>query len=161
MSKPAGASVERVRQALSRLGVEFVVTRFPHSTRTSAGAAAALGCSVGQIAKSLVFRAVSGSRPVLVITSGANRVDTRKVEALLGEAVTKADAEFVRERTGFAIGGVAPVGHTESPAVFVDRDLLAFDEIWAAAGTPNAVFRLAPADLVRITVGRVDEVKVG
>jgi prolyl-tRNA editing enzyme YbaK/EbsC (Cys-tRNA(Pro) deacylase) len=90
-----------------------------------------------------------------VVASGANRVDEAALAALLGEAVGKADADFVRDKTGFAIGGVAPVGHREPPAVFIDRALMSFQEIWAAAGTPNAVFRLTPAELVELTAGRV------
>jgi prolyl-tRNA editing enzyme YbaK/EbsC (Cys-tRNA(Pro) deacylase) len=133
--------------------------RTPQSTRTSAEAAAAVGCTVGQIAKSIVFRAVSSQRPVLVLTSGVNRVSESAVAVLVGEPLAKADADFVRARTGFVIGGVPPVGHAESLITFIDEDLLQFAEIWAAAGTPNAVFRLTPEELVRLTDGRVAKVK--
>jgi prolyl-tRNA editing enzyme YbaK/EbsC (Cys-tRNA(Pro) deacylase) len=132
------------------LGEGFRVLEFSASTRTAAEAAEAIGCTVAQIAKSILFRAASG-RPVLVVACGTNRVDEKKVAALLGETIGRADAEFVREATGFAIGGVPPVGHATAPAVLLDRDLEAFETIWAAAGTPNAVFRLTPADLARLT----------
>ena len=114
-----------------------------------------MGCTLGQIVKSLVFRALDSDRPVLVETSGANRVNEQLLGALVGETIGKADAEFVRQRTGFVIGGVPPVGHSEKLLTFIDRDLLGYAEIWAAAGTPNAVFRLTPADLLRITGGEV------
>jgi len=153
------ASTRRVQAALEARGFDFKVHQFPESTRTSAEAAAAVGCGLGQIAKSLVFRAAESNRSVLVIASGPNRVDTRKIAALLGEKIARADADFVRERTGFAIGGVPPVGHAQPPVVYIDSDLLAYPEIWSAAGTPNAVFPLAPADLVALTGGRVADIK--
>jgi len=112
---------------------------------------------VAQIAKSLVFR-TRGGRPVLVVASGSNRVDERKVGAILGERIERAEAEFVRQTTGYAIGGVAPVGHTVAADVLLDADLKAHDTIWAAAGTPNAVFRLTPGDLERLTGGRFVEI---
>ena len=152
-------SLRRVRDALAAEDLEVEITTFPESTRTSAEAAAAIGCTVAQIAKSLVFRAVDSDRPVLVIASGDNRVDTGKVAALLGEKIGRADADFVRARTGFAIGGVSPVAHKEPPLVLIDRDLLAHDRIWAAAGAPNAVFPLAPQDLESLTGGRVAEIR--
>jgi len=149
------ASARRVQDELARRGHDLAVVEFAASTRSSADAAAAIGCSVAQIAKSLVFRAKPSGRPVLVVASGANRVDEKKVEAALGEKLGKADANYVREKTGFAIGGVPPVGHLVPPATFIDRDLMGFAEIWAAAGTPNAVFRLTPAVLVELTGGQV------
>jgi prolyl-tRNA editing enzyme YbaK/EbsC (Cys-tRNA(Pro) deacylase) len=147
-----------MQQTLAGFGRDFQVVEFDASTRTSADAAAAIGCAVAQIAKSLVFRAKPSGRPVLVVASGANRVDERKIEAALGEKLGRADADYVRDRTGFVIGGVPPVGHTVTPATFIDRDLLQFAEIWAAAGTPHAVFRLTPADLVEMTGGTVLEI---
>ena len=153
-------SAERVQAALSELGCDFQVREFPESTRTSAEAAAAIGCGVGQIAKSLVFRAKQSGRPVLVIASGANRVDEKKVGRLIGEKISRATPDFGREKTGFAIGGVPPVGHLELPITLIDRDLLAFEEIWAAAGTPNAVFRLAPDDLPRMTGSAAQDIKL-
>jgi prolyl-tRNA editing enzyme YbaK/EbsC (Cys-tRNA(Pro) deacylase) len=128
------------------MGLEAEVVEFAETTRTSAEAAGQIGCSTAQIAKSLVFRAKTSNRPVLVIASGVNRVD---------EKLGKADAEFVRDKTGYAIGGVAPVGHATKPATFIDEDLLRFEIIWAAAGTPFAVFRLTPAELTRLTGGQV------
>ena len=148
------SSVERVRAALAAAGLISEIKEFDASTRTSADAAAAIGCSVAQIAKSLVFRARDSGRAVLVIASGVNRVDEKKLAACLGEKIAKADADFVRAETGFAVGGVAPVGHAGNVAIFVDQDLAKYDEIWAAAGAPNAVFRLTPDDLQRITGGK-------
>jgi prolyl-tRNA editing enzyme YbaK/EbsC (Cys-tRNA(Pro) deacylase) len=157
--QPLKESAKRVQAALAARGFAFEVREFPAGTRTSAEAAAAIGCAVGQIAKSLVFRARESGRPVLVIASGANRVDEKAVGALLGEKIGRAEPNFVRAATGFAIGGVPPVGHREAPVTLIDRDLLAFQEIWAAAGTPNAVFRLKPEDLVAMTGGRIADVK--
>ncbi len=148
--KPASAAAARRVQEI--LGPGFAVVEFDASTKTSAEAAAAIGCTVAQIAKSLVFRAAGGG-PVLVVASGTNRVDEKKVGALIGEAIGRADADFVREKTGYAIGGVAPVGHAAAPAVLLDDDLRQYQTIWAAAGTPNAVFSLTPADLQRLTGG--------
>ena len=159
------SSVVRVRQALADLGVETEIKEFSASTRTSADAAAAIGCAVAQIAKSLVFRAKPSGRAILVMASGANRVDEAKLAAKLGETIGKADADFVRAETGFAIGGVAPIGHDiEKRGIrmktLIDADLLGYDVIWAAAGSPNSVFRLTPDDLVRITQGEVADLKL-
>ncbi len=158
---PLKAGVQRVQAALEAKGFGFEPREFPESTRTSEEAAAAIGCSVEQIAKSLVFRAAQSGRSVLIIASGGNRVDEKKAAALLGEKIKRADPDFVRDKTGFAIGGVPPLGHREAPAVLIDEDLLAHAEIWAAAGTPNAVFRLVPGDLVPMTGGRVGDLKRG
>ncbi len=152
-------SARRVQEALAARGFDFEVREFPESTRTSAEAAAAIGCAVGEIAKSLVFRGAESDEAVLIIASGANRVDPAKAEALLGEAIGRADADFVRAATGFAIGGVPPLGHDRPLVTLIDEDLLAFEVIWAAAGTPNAVFRLSPKDLGDLTGGRVGDVK--
>jgi len=148
-------SAQKVQQALQALGFALEVVELPDSTRTAAEAAQAVGCQVGQIVKSLVFKAKRSQRPVLVVASGANRVNEKAIEALIGEPLGRADADFVRQRTGFAIGGVPPVGHSERLETFIDEDLLQHAEIWAAAGTPNAVFRLTPGDLARMTGGRV------
>jgi prolyl-tRNA editing enzyme YbaK/EbsC (Cys-tRNA(Pro) deacylase) len=150
--RPAAA---RVQQLLAEMGHATEVLEFAETTKTSADAAQQIGCSVAQIAKSLIFRAKQSSRPVLVIASGVNRVDEKALEALLGEKIGKADADFVRDKTGYAIGGVAPIGHASPPVTFIDEDLLKLETIWAAAGTPFAVFRLTPADLQRLTGGRV------
>jgi prolyl-tRNA editing enzyme YbaK/EbsC (Cys-tRNA(Pro) deacylase) len=139
------------------LGEGFEVLEFDTPTRTAAEAAEAIGCELERIAKSLVFRAASG-RAVLVVASGPNRVDAAKVAAVIGEPVGKADAAFVRDRTGFAIGGIPPIGHEERLATVIDETLGRHTEIWAAAGTPNAVFRLAFSDLVRLTGGKVADI---
>ena len=157
MTTSLPASAQRVQDALAAKGFDLTVVEMPGSTRTSEDAAAAVGCTVGQIAKSIIFRAKQSDRPVLVIACGSNRVDEKKVKALLGERLGRADADFVRARTGFAIGGVSPAGLIEEIPIFIDRDLMAFDEIWAAAGTPNAVFRLTPDQLVALTGGTVAE----
>ncbi|HEY6099337.1 MAG TPA: YbaK/EbsC family protein [Anaeromyxobacter sp.] len=154
---PLEPSARKVQEALAAAGFSNQVVELPGSTRTAAEAAAAVGCQVGQIAKSLVFRTASG-RAVLVVASGAHRVDEKRVAAELGEAIGKADAELVRAETGFAIGGVPPIGHARELVTLVDEALLAFAEIWAAAGHPHAVFRLTPAELVRMTRGRVTRV---
>jgi prolyl-tRNA editing enzyme YbaK/EbsC (Cys-tRNA(Pro) deacylase) len=154
-----GPSVRRVQEALAAAGGGHEVIALEQSARTSAEAASAVGCKVDQIAKSLVFRGQSSQRAILVIASGANRVDEGKVAALISEPVGRADAEFVRQRTGFAIGGVAPVAHAEPLTILIDEDLLRWPEIWAAAGHPNTVFKLTPDDLVRLTGGRVAAVR--
>jgi prolyl-tRNA editing enzyme YbaK/EbsC (Cys-tRNA(Pro) deacylase) len=153
------ASAQRVQDALMKLGLTLQVVELPDSTRSAAEAAKAIGCTVGQIAKSLIFKTKVSEQPVLVIASGSNRVVENKIAALVGEKITKADADFVRQHTGFAIGGVSPVGHTGPITTFIDEDLLTYDEIWAAAGTPHAVFRLSGDDLMRATGGRVIGVK--
>jgi prolyl-tRNA editing enzyme YbaK/EbsC (Cys-tRNA(Pro) deacylase) len=157
---PLKPAAQRVEDLLAAQGMGGRVVEFPDSTRSSAEAAAAIGCTLAQIAKSLVFKAASG-RPVLVVASGVNRVDEKKIKAEIGQKVGRADADYVRERTGYAIGGVAPFGHSETPIVLIDRDLLALDPIWAAAGTSNAVFRLSPDELVRLSGGVVADVKQG
>ena len=155
MAKVLSAAAQRVQDALKALGVACQVVELPESTRSAAEAAQAIGCRVEQIVKSLVFRGQSTNRPILAIVSGGNRVDEEKLALLVAEPVAKADADYVRQRTGYAIGGVPPVGHVESLMCVVDEDLLQYEQIWAAAGTPRAVFRLTPADLQRITDGRV------
>ena len=132
------------------LGSNYEVQEFELPTRTVAEAAAAIGCEDAQIAKSLVFRSGSG-RSVLVVACGTNRVDTTKVAMIVGEKITRADPDFVRERSGYAIGGVPPLGHRTFPVIVLDQDLVGFNQIWAAAGTPNAVFRLTPSDLQTLT----------
>jgi prolyl-tRNA editing enzyme YbaK/EbsC (Cys-tRNA(Pro) deacylase) len=156
---PLGSSAQKVQEVLKSLGLELQVVELQETTRTSADAARAVGCQVGQIAKSLVFRGETTQRPILVIASGSNRVNEKRVGQLISETLGKADADFVRQKTGFVIGGVPPVGHAEKLEVFIDEDLLQYSEIWAAAGTPNAVFKLTPSDLVRMTEGRVIGIK--
>lgn len=146
--KPASSDGAIRVQAI--LGDTFRVQEFEQTTHTAADAATAVGCDLGQIAKSLLFRAADG-RPVLVVASGANRVDEKKVAALLGQKIARADPDFVLRHTGFAVGGVPPVGHATRPATVLDQDLRRHRTIWAAAGSPNAVFALAPDDLPRLT----------
>ena len=153
--KPLSSGARRVQEALEGLGMPLQVVELPASTRTAQEAAQAIGCTVGQIAKSLVFETRESSRPILVIASGTNRVNEKSLASSVGGRIRKPDADFVRQQTGFAIGGVPPLGHLEPLQTFVDRDLLAYDEIWAAAGTPHAVFRLNGDDLVAATKGEV------
>jgi prolyl-tRNA editing enzyme YbaK/EbsC (Cys-tRNA(Pro) deacylase) len=152
------ASAQKVQRALEKLGLQLEVVELPGSTRTAVDAAQAIGCQVGQIVKSLVFKTQETQRPVLVTASGPNRVNEGRIGELLGESVGKADADFVRQHTGFAIGGVPPIGHDEALPTFIDRDLMQYEHIWAAAGTPHAVFRLSPEALVDMTGGQVVQV---
>jgi prolyl-tRNA editing enzyme YbaK/EbsC (Cys-tRNA(Pro) deacylase) len=158
-SAPLSASATRVQAALEAAGLETRVVEHAATARTSADAAALLGCEIAQIAKSLVFRrGADGDGAVLVIASGANRVDEAKVAAILGEPVGRADAAFVRAATGYAIGGIPPLAHATAMPVLVDRDLTRFDRVYAAGGTPNALFPITPDDLVRASGGRVAEI---
>ncbi len=152
-------SVQKVQDAIKNLGFSIEVVELEATTRTSADAAQAVGCKVEQIAKSLIFQTRGTHRPILVIASGPNRVNEKKIAELISEPIGKADADFVRQHTGFAIGGVPPVGHLEKLEIFVDEDLLQYGEIWAAAGSPHAVFKLTPSDLVKMTGGQVTAVK--
>ncbi len=155
MAEKLSPSAQKVQDALASLGFTLEVVELPGSTRTAVEAAQAVGCEVGQIVKSLVFKTRRSSQPVLVIASGTNRVNEHVFETFLGEPLGKADADFVRQRTGFVIGGVPPLGHAEQLTTFIDQDLFQYDEIWAAAGTPHAVFRLHPQDLPRMIGGKV------
>ncbi|MFO7594838.1 MAG: YbaK/EbsC family protein [Desulfocurvibacter africanus] len=152
-------SARRVQAHLDSFGIALEVVEFPSSTRTAQDAADSVGCEVAQIAKSLVFRRKDTGGPLLVIASGANRVDLAKVSALLGAPIAKADADFVREATGYAIGGIPPCGHATAIETILDDNLMGLEVIWAAAGTPNAVFRLTPSELERITGGRAADIK--
>ncbi|MBO6835979.1 MAG: YbaK/EbsC family protein [Alphaproteobacteria bacterium] len=151
MKRATGKTAMRVQAVL---GDGFEVLEFETSTATSDQAAAAIGCDVAQIAKSLVFQEKDSAAAVMVIASGVNRVDEKKLRDLIGEKVLRPDADFVRQATGYAIGGVSPVGHATEMRIFLDEDLKSYPEIWAAAGAPNAVFRLTPDDLERLTGGR-------
>jgi Cys-tRNA(Pro) deacylase len=159
MTKPLSPSAQKIQDALAALGFTNQVIEHAQTTRSAAEAAAAVGCTVAQIAKSIVFRAKGSGRAVLVVASGPNRVNEKAVEAALGDKLGKADAEFVRAETGYAIGGVSPIGHAKPLDIFIDADLMGLDEIWAAAGTPNAVFKLTPDELRRMTGGRVIDIK--
>lgn len=147
--RPLPASAQRVQHALAALGLASRVVELAVAARTSQQAADALGIAVGQIAKSLVFRAATSERAVLVIAAGDRRVDEAKIAALLGEPIERASPEFVRAHSGFAIGGVAPVAHAAPMTTFFDTSLRRFDVVWAAGGTPHCVFPIAPADLLR------------
>lgn len=152
-------SAQRVQNALAERGFDFRVLELPSSTRTAVEAAETIGCTVAQIVKSLVFRTRETQRPVLVLASGVNRVNEKKLAARVGEKLEKADAGFVRDVTGFAIGGIPPVGHAQAVDTYIDEDLLRFEELWAAAGTPNAVFCLTSEQLVSLTAGQVTTVR--
>jgi prolyl-tRNA editing enzyme YbaK/EbsC (Cys-tRNA(Pro) deacylase) len=152
-AKPLPASAQRVQDALTAAGSDARVIELPVAARTSQQAADALGIEVGQIAKSLIFRAVPSGRAVLVIAAGDRRVDEARINALLGEAIERATPEFVREHSSFAIGGVAPLAHAYPMTTFIDASLRRFDVVWAAGGTPHCVFPIAPAELVRVSGG--------
>jgi len=159
MPAKLSSSARKVQQALQAYGLSCQVVEMPQSTRTAEDAARAVGCRLGQIVKSLIFQGKQSLQPILVTVSGANRVNEKKLAGLIDEPISMADADFVREKTGFVIGGVPPVGHSRRLKVLIDEDLLQYDEIWAAAGTPRAVFKLTPQQLLRITDGQVVAVK--
>ena len=140
------------------MGVDCEVVELPGSTRTAEEAASAVGCKVEQIAKSLVFQGKTSGKPIMVIASGGHRVNEKKLRALVSEPVRKGDADFVRLHTGFAIGGIPPVGHANPIEIYIDEALLGHDQIWAAAGTPHAVFKLTPSELTRMTGGKTVDV---
>lgn len=159
MSDELKSSAQKVQEALQALGLACEVVQMQATTRTAEDAARAVGCEVGQIVKSLVFKGKRSNQPILVVASGANRVNEKLLGRQISEPVKMADAEFVRQMTGFAIGGVPPLGHRRPITVFIDEDLLAYEEIWAAAGTPHAVVKLTPDELKMITKGTVISVK--
>jgi prolyl-tRNA editing enzyme YbaK/EbsC (Cys-tRNA(Pro) deacylase) len=145
-------SAQNVQNILSQKGLVFEVIELSSSTRTAQDAANTIGCEIAQIVKSLLFRTKSTSQPVLILASGINRVHEKTIEKMILEKITKADADFTREITGYAIGGIPPVGHKQKiNHIFIDKDLLKFETLWAAAGTPNAVFRLRSSDLESLT----------
>lgn len=155
MSAATGGSRQRVRDALVARNMALDIVELDASTRTAVEAADAVGCDVAQIVKSLVFRGLHTGQAVLATVSGRNRLDEQRLAAVLGEPVGRADADFVRKTTGFAIGGVAPIGHIQPLTVFIDQALFQYSEIWAAAGTPRSVFRLTPDQLRELTGGEV------
>ncbi len=158
-TKKLSTSIQKVQAALSAMGLNLQVVELPSSTRTAQEAAEAIGCTVPQIMKSLVFRAKESGKPILVLASGANRVNEKRLSEIVAEPIEKATADFVREKTGFVIGGVPPVAHREMIETYIDEDLLQYEELWAAAGTPNAVFRLSSADIERMINGRTISVR--
>jgi Cys-tRNA(Pro) deacylase len=150
--------VRRFELWLAESGIGLAVRQFPEGTRTAVDAARAVGCEVGQIVKSLVF--VAAGKPVVVLVSGANRLDERRLAEVAGRPVTKADAETARQATGYAIGGVPPFGHAGDVPVFMDRDLLGHEIVWAAAGRPDSVFEIAPQRLLELSHAVVTDLKV-
>lgn len=159
MEKALSSSAQKVQNTLRSLGYDAQVVELSDSTRTAKEAAQAIGCQVEQIVKSLIFQGKNSHNPILVVASGGNRVNEKRLGELAGEPIVKADADFVRQHTGFAVGGVPPVGHTTTIRTFIDEDLLRYDVIWAAAGTPFAVFRLTPEELQTMTGGQVTSIK--
>jgi prolyl-tRNA editing enzyme YbaK/EbsC (Cys-tRNA(Pro) deacylase) len=149
MTSPLPHAAQRVAAAAAAAGMAVEIHEMAASTRTAVEAAQACGCTVAQIVKSLVFCGIETRKPYLLLVSGANRVNEKVVAAVIGEALKRPDADYVRAVTGFSIGGVPPIGHTTALITYIDRDLLAFDEVWAAAGTPRCVMRLSPAALKR------------
>lgn len=152
---PLKPSAQRVQDALADLGFDNQVIELADSTRTSAEAANAVCCEIGQIAKSLIFQGKESGTAILIIASGANRVNVKTIKEQIGEAVVRPEADFVRDQTGFAIGGVPPIGLAQAMTTLIDQDLLQFETIWAAAGHPNALFQLTPGELVGMTGGEV------
>jgi prolyl-tRNA editing enzyme YbaK/EbsC (Cys-tRNA(Pro) deacylase) len=152
-------SAKKVQDVLASLKVDTEVIELPASARTAAEAASAIGCSVAQIAKTILFRTMKEKKPIIVVASGANRINEARIEAQIGEPIEKADAAYVREQTGFVIGGVPPIAHLEPIYTIVDEDLLGLGDIWAAAGTPNAVFRLTGKALLEMTSGVLMPIK--
>lgn len=157
MEQQVSASA-RVQAALNAAGVDARIQEFPSSTRTAQEAAATVGTSVGQIVKSLVF--LAGGSPVMALVSGVNQLDTQRLATLSGAEISKANADAVRQATGYSIGGVPPIGFPAPLPTFIDRDLLQYDVVWAAAGTPRHVFPIAPQELVRITGGQVADLRL-
>jgi len=152
-------SAAKVQQTLREHGLSTTVRAMPATTRTAKEAARSIGCSVAEIAKSLVFRGVTSGRPLLVIVSGVNRVHEAMLASVIGEPIERATPDFVRDKTGYAIGGVPPVGHDEPMPIWIDKDLFLYEQIWAAAGTPFAVFEITPGELQRVTGAAVVDVK--
>ncbi len=156
---PLSPTAQKVQDLLTSQGFACTVIEFAESTRTAQEAAERAGCTLGQIIKSLIFKGRDSHKPILVLTSGANRVDEKRISEYAGEHIVRADADFVRATTGFAIGGVPPLGHAQKMETYLDEDLLQYRTIWGAAGTPNAIFELTPADLQTMTGGKAVRVK--
>ena len=152
-------SAQKVQDQIKSLGYDYRVIEHAESTRTAQEAADRAGCELGQIVKSLIFKGKASNKPILVLTSGANRVDEKRISEYAGEAIGRADADFARAVTGFAIGGIPPVGHIQKMETYPDEDFLQYETIWAAAGTPNAIFELKTSDLQKMTGGKVVRVK--
>lgn len=159
MDQRLKSSAQRIQDTLHQHQLGITVIEFKEMTRTSQEAAQAIGCEVGQIAKTLIFKGRNTGNPFCMIVSGINRVDEKKIVAMIGEPIEKPDADYVLKHTGFAIGGVPPIGYILEVSPLIDEDLMHYSEIWAAAGTPNSVFRLSPGDLLQITQGRTANIK--
>ena len=153
------SSAQKFQDLLTSLGYDYTVIEHAESTRTAQEAADRASCELGQIVKSLIFKGKSTNKPILVLTSGANRVDEKRIREYAGEGIGKADADFVRAVTGFAIGGVPLIGHIQKMETYIDEDFLQYQTVWAAAGTPNAIFELKAEDLQKMTNGKVVQVK--
>ncbi len=151
-------TAQKFQNLLNELGYAYTVIEHTESTRTAQEAADRAGCELGQIVKSLIFKGKDSGRPILVLASGPNRVNEKQIGEYAGEAIGKADADFVRATTGFAIGGVPPVGHAQAMETYLDEDFLKYNTIWAAAGTPNAIFELRTEDLQKMTNGKTVKV---
>lgn len=156
---PLSPSAQKIQDLLNTLGYDYTVIEHAESTRTAQEAAERAGCELGQIVKSLIFRGKESGKPILVLTSGANRVDEKRIANYAGEPIVRADADFVRAVTGFAIGGVPPIGHAQKMETYLDEDFLQYATVWAAAGTPNAIFELKTEDLQTMTGGKTVRVK--
>lgn len=152
-------SAQKIQNLIYDLGYSYTVVEHTELTRTAQEAADRAGCELGQIVKSLIFRGKQSGKPILVLTSGANRVNEKRISGYAGEAILRADADFVRAVTGYAIGGVPPIGHVEKMETYIDEDFLPFQTVWAAAGTPNAIFELKTSDLQQMTSGTITQVK--
>lgn len=159
MDKTLSPSAQKIQDVLNSLGYNYTVIEHVESTRTAQEAADRAGCQLGQIVKSLIFKGKESGKPILVLTSGSNRVDEKRISGYAGESIGRADADFVRAVTGFAIGGVPPLGHLQKMETYLDEDFLQYPTIWAAAGTPNAIFELKTEDLQKMTGGKVVMVK--
>jgi prolyl-tRNA editing enzyme YbaK/EbsC (Cys-tRNA(Pro) deacylase) len=159
MTQPLSVKAQKIQDLLSQNGYQNQVIEFSESTRTAREAADRAGCQLGQITKSLIFQGQRTGKPILVLTSGANRVDEKRIEQYAGESLGRAEPDYVLKVTGFSIGGVPPIGHAEAIETYLDEDLLLYETIWAAAGTPNAIFELTPAELQSLTGGKAVRVK--
>jgi len=159
--EPLNPSAQKIQNILRGLGFDYKVIEFTESTRTAQEAADRVGCLLGQIVKSLIFKGMTSNKGILVLTSGSNRVDENKIRQYTGQSIGPADPEFVPTVTGFAIGGVPPMGHTQLLDSYIDEDLFQYTDVWAAAGTPNAVFQLPSSELVKISNGKIVRVKPG
>lgn len=155
MEQNLGNSAQKFQEVLNKYGIELKVVQFTETTKTSQDAAKVIGCDLGQIAKTIIFKGKNSGNPVCVIASGKNRINEKKIEGYLKEPIEKASPDFVLEKTGFVIGGVPPIGHSHAITIFIDQDLQKYESLWTAAGNPHTVFKLSPQELIKITQGMV------